>query len=228
MLADAAAGVPAGRRDRRDRQLPRPLDDRARRGAHPRASTVVAIDPHAGNDRGPGRDRRLRRRGGRRPGGVRAPTWPPPACADRVRHVRRVLRRRPRRTSTARSTCSTSTAPTAIGPARADLRDWGARVADGGDAADPRRVLVDRRHAGDRPRAGARPPVPLRRPVPLAGRVPRRPRRPGRVGRAAQRRPPAGPARVVRPQRRPQGAPHARRRQAARAASAAPCPEWPY
>ncbi len=92
---------------------------------------LVAIDPHAGNDRGPQEiegfvdeaaedhdvfNANLARAGVRRPGPPRADGSPT----------------RPTSRSTTRSTCSTSTAPTATARARADIRDWGARVRLGG------------------------------------------------------------------------------------------------
>ena len=52
-LWDCASGREAGRADRRDRQLPGPLDDRAGHGGVNADVELIAIDPHAGNDRGP-------------------------------------------------------------------------------------------------------------------------------------------------------------------------------
>ena len=110
---------------------------------------VVAIDPHAGNDRGPqeiegyaaeAADDRAVFEANLAAAGV----------ADRVRHVARVLSTTPTATSTTRSTCCTSTAPTGTGPARADIRDWGGAGRRRWHAADPRRVLVGRRDVGDR------------------------------------------------------------------------------
>ena len=91
-----------------------------------------------------------------------------------------VLRPAPTAPSTDRSTCCTSTAPTATARPVPTSVTGGPGCADGGDAADPRLVLVGRRDAGDRPRARVRGPVPLRRPVPFARPVPRRPRSDGR------------------------------------------------
>ncbi len=57
-----------------------------------------------------------------------------------------VLPRGPRRRPTARSTCSTSTAPTASRPALDDIRRWGAQGRARRHAAHPRLVQLDRGH----------------------------------------------------------------------------------
>lgn len=96
----------------------------------PADAEVVAIDPHAGNDRGPqeieGFDREaatdhdvfvenLRRFG----------------VADRVRHVREFSERAHPQVTDPIDVLYVDGAHR-YAPARADLRDWGARVADGG------------------------------------------------------------------------------------------------
>ena len=174
MLADAAAAVPPGGRDRRDRQLPGTLDDRARRGGARRSTSSRSI-PHAGNDRGPGGDRRVRRRGRGRPGGVRAPTWNGPVSRDRVRHV-------PAFSADAHGDVDGPIDVLYVDGAHRYRAGPGRRPrlgrAGGGRrrAADPRRVLVDRRH---RWRSAAScvfgRPLPLRRALAIAGVVPRRP-----------------------------------------------------
>ena len=129
----------------------------------PEGTRVVAIDPHAGNDRGPQQIEGTRRRGrgdnrafraNLERAGVAARVEPrPPAVAGRARRGGRLdrpaLRRRraPLRPGARRHR--------ALGRARAARRR----------AADPRLVLVDRRDAGDPAPApfGAR--VPLRRPL---------------------------------------------------------------
>ena len=153
----------------------------------------------------------LERGRGRRPGAPRRRCSPTPPTA----------------TSTARSTCSTSTAPTAT-RRRAPTSTTGAHgVARRRHAADPRLVLVGRRDAGDRPRARRRRPVPLRRAIAVAGRVPRRPR--GSGGRRV-----ATPPRQLAQLRwfaRNVGA-QGRARRSGSAGCAArlgrPVPEWPY
>ena len=87
-LRAAAARVPAGAADRRDRLLPRAVDDRA--GARRRtAAEVVAIDPHAGNDRGPGEWTGTSAEGECRQRARSRPTSRAAGVAERVRHVRR-------------------------------------------------------------------------------------------------------------------------------------------
>ena len=174
-------------------------------------------------------DRRVRRRGRRRP--------PACSCANLARGRRRRpgAPRPPRSpttptaTSTGRSTCCYVDGAHRYAPARADIRDWGARVHGRRDAADPRLVLVDRRHAGDRPRAArsvggsatsaGRGRSPSTAPTSHGSR-----RRPGVAT------PPASSAQlaVVRPQRADQGAAHARPRRRRSSGSAARRPEWPY
>ena len=129
-LYAAAAALPARRADRRDRQLPRPLDDRAGVG---------------GADRRRGRGHRPARRQRRGPQEI-------DGYADEAASRPRGVRGQPRRAPASPTGCATSprspTPPTATvddpidvlyidgahryGPARADIRDWGARVADGG------------------------------------------------------------------------------------------------
>ena len=80
--------------------------------AAPDGVEVVAIDPHAGNDRGPQEIDGLRRRGGDGPGRVRGqpgarPAWPT-GCATSPASPTS-----PTPPSPTRSTCCTSTAPTA-------------------------------------------------------------------------------------------------------------------
>ena len=124
----------------------------------------------------PAGDRRVRRRGGRATTPCSTPTSPPPASP------------------TGCATCAafSDAAHAAVddpidvlyidGAHRygrpAPTSATGAAGRRRRHAADPRLVLVDRRHAGDPARAGAGPAVPLRRAVALARRVPRRPRRP--------------------------------------------------
>ena len=197
----------AGRRDRRDRQLPG-RSTIVLAAAAPDA-TVMAIDPHAGNDRGPGE----------------IDGFAVEAAADRATFKRNLDGPV---STTASATCRPSPptpTPTVHGPidllyvdgahryapARADIRDWGARVVDGGgllmhDAfssigvtlAIGRELLFGRRFrfiGRSRSLASYRADLP-----------------PGRGGPGAQRRPPAVAARVVHPQRRRQGAPHGWRR----------------
>ena len=92
---------------------------------------VVAIDPHAGNDRGPQEIAGYADEAAERPGGVRAPTSPAPAS--------------PSGCATSRSFSDAAHGDVddpidvlyidgahRYGPARADIRDWGRRVGDGG------------------------------------------------------------------------------------------------
>ena len=105
----------------------------------------------------------------------------------RVRHVARCSPTPPTARSTARSTCSTSTAPTATRPARADIRDWGARVADGGT------LLIHDSFSSVGVTLAilrelvARAAVPLRRAVAVARRA-TAPTSHGGVGRSQRRR----------------------------------------
>ena len=178
---------------------------------------MVAIDPHAGNDRGPqeiegygaaaATDRVVFEANLRRAG-----------VADRVRHV------------AAFSVDAHGAVEDPIDvlyvdgahryrPARADIRDWGARVGDGGtllihDAfssvgvtlAIGRQLLAGRRF---RYVGRSRSLVEYR--ADLSGR-----------GRCRQRRPAAGAAAVVRPQPGVEGPPDARLGRACSATSAAP------
>ena len=154
----------------------------------PAGVEVVAIDPHAGNDRGPGEidgyaaeaasDRDAFRANLERAG-----------VADRVRHV-------PLFSDAAHAEVTDPIDVLYIdgahryAPARADIRVVGPPRRRRRHVADPRLVLVGRRHAGDPARARAGAAVPLRRPVAVADRVPRRPpgqrRRARRATRAVQ------------------------------------------
>ena len=152
------------------------VDDRARQRRAGRGDGV-AIDPHAGNDRGPAGDRGLRRRRRRRP-----------------RRVPRQPRTR-RGAASASRTCACSPTPrstTIDGPvdvlyidgahryapgAGRHPRLGSTRVAAGRRDADPRLVLVGRRDAGDPARARRRAALPLRRALAVAGDLPRRPPR---------------------------------------------------
>ncbi len=97
--------------DRRDRQLPGPLDDRAGVGGGTRGRGRRDRSARRQRPR-PAADRRLRRRGGERPGGVRG--QPRPRRCRRPGASRRVASPTPpTATSKTRSMCSTSTAPTA-------------------------------------------------------------------------------------------------------------------
>ena len=121
----------------------------------PDGVAVVAIDPHAGNDRGPQEIDGLRRRGRRRPRGLhrqpgRRPVSPTGSatCARSATPRTRDVRRRRRR---------------AVRRRRPPLRPGARRHPRLGRAgrarrhdADPRLVLVGRRHAGDRARAAVR------------------------------------------------------------------------
>ncbi len=164
----AARQAPDTWADRRDRQLPGAIDDRARqrrtRGGRGRWRSTHT--PATTADR--------RRSAGSRtlPTPITtpsSPTWRPPAspigsptcgCSPTPRSERvdgddrRAVHRRrpPLRTRSRRHP--------RLGRARCRRRH----------AADPRLVLVDRRDVGDPARAGARAEVPVRRPLPVAGR----------------------------------------------------------
>ena len=96
--------------------------------AAPDAIAVVAIDPHAGNDRGPRRSTGSPPRPATDRGGVRAQPGTAPGSRDRVRHVPAVLRRRPRRSVDGPIDVLYIDGAHRYAPARADIRDWGARV----------------------------------------------------------------------------------------------------
>ena len=92
---------------------------------------VVAIDPHAGNDRGPQEIDGFADEAATDRAASSRPTSPPPGSADRVRHV----------ASFSDAAHAAVDDPIDVlyidgahryGPARADIRDWGRRVADGG------------------------------------------------------------------------------------------------
>jgi hypothetical protein len=136
--------------------------------AAPEAGSIVAIDPHAGNDRGPQEisgyedaaaldheafNRNLERAGVR----------------DRVSHVR------------AFSSEAHGDVDGALHRRRPPLRPGSGRHPGLGGScsrrrhdAHPRLVQLRRRHAGDPAGAGGGPAVALRRPVGVADRVPRR------------------------------------------------------
>ena len=141
----------------------------------------MAIDPHAGNDRGPEEiagfaDEAAADRDAFRANLERA------GVADRVRHV------------AAFSTDAHGEVEDPIdvlyidgahryGPARNDVHEWGARVMDGGTLLihDAFSSIGVTGAIGRAPRL--RRPVPLRRAIALARRVPRRPaRQRGRAG----------------------------------------------
>jgi hypothetical protein len=98
--------------------------------AAPRVWRVVAIDPHAGNDRGPQELEGFAAEPQPPTTTCSTPTWPPPgwptACATCVR------------SATAHASRCRATAVLYVdgahryAPARTDIRDWGARVAPGG------------------------------------------------------------------------------------------------
>ena len=92
---------------------------------------VVAIDPHAGNDRGPQEITGYAAEAADRSRRVRGQPAPAPASADRVRHV----------AAFSDAAHGAVEGPIDVlyidgahrfAPARADIRDWGRRVADGG------------------------------------------------------------------------------------------------
>ena len=124
-------GCPAGRADRRDRQLPRPLDDRAGVAPRPTASRSWPSTPTpattAARRRSPASPPRrptdraafeanLDRGRRRRPGAPRRARSPTPPTAR----------------SPTRSTCSTSTAPTATARPGPTSATGARRVGDGG------------------------------------------------------------------------------------------------
>ena len=128
-LHDAAARCPAGGRIVEIGSF-RGRSTIVLAAAAPDGAEVVAIDPHAGNDRGPGEidgyaseaatDREVFESNLRRAG-----------VADRIRHVARY-------SDVAHPDVADPIDVLYIdgahrfGPARADIRDWGRRVADGG------------------------------------------------------------------------------------------------
>ena len=194
-LFAAAARVPAGRADRRDRQLPRPLDDRAGRRPRPTASrsspstrtpaTTAARRRSTGSPPRPPTDHdvfdaNLARGRRRRSGASRRARSPTDAHGEVDGPDRRALHRR---------------RPPLRPGARRHPRVGRPGHADGGDAADPRLVLVDRR---DRWRSCASSCVGRR--FRYVGRSRslveyRADLRGSGVGAGAQRRPPARPAR---------------------------------
>ena len=133
------------------------------------ADAVVAIDPHAGSDRGPQEIAADAARGDEDLDAFRA-NLARAGVADRVRHVRRASAEALGEVDGAVALLFVDGAHR-YGPARADMAGWGRRVAPGGDDAGARRVLLDRRHA--RAAVGVRrvAVVALRRPHRLAGRV---------------------------------------------------------
>ena len=142
--------------------------------AAPDGVAVVAIDPHAGNDRGPQQIEGSAGRGRGRPRAFSANL-----AARRRRRTASGTCGCPRRKRSARSrassTCSTWTAPTATARPATTSRDWGARVRPGGTLLVHDCVLVRRRDAGHRPRCccSASASATLGR-TRLAGRVPAR------------------------------------------------------
>ena len=93
-------------------------------------------------------------------------------------------------------------------------------------AADPRLVLLGRRHAGDPARARVRPALPLRRPGALAGDY--RADLPRRLGRRGQQRCASSPSCRGSPRTSPSRSADHRARAGCCAASAGRVPEWPY
>ena len=183
----------------------------------------------------PARRQRPRAAGDRRVSPPRRPptgspssaTSSPPACAIGSA-TSRPVRPTPTARSTARSTCCTSTAPTATGRPGPTSATGDARVADGGtllihdafSSVGVTAAIVRELVFGRRFRYVGRSRSLAEYRADLAGAGP--------AGTGPQRRRPARPARLVRPQRRPQGAADARRRQAAARGSADRVPEWPY
>ena len=111
-----------------------------------------------------------------------------PACADRVRHVRDVLRCGTRRGRAVPIDVLYIDGAHRYAPARDDIRRLGRPGRRRRHDADPRLVLVDRRHAGHPPRAAPRLALPLRRPFAVDDDLPGRPRRrPGARARNAGR-----------------------------------------
>ena len=141
---------------------------------------IVAIDPHAGNDRGPQEIDGFEAEAEPRTTRSSWPTSTRPACADRVRHVRKFVNEAHGDVDRAASTCCTSTAPTASGPPATTSGGWGDRVVPGRHDADPRRVQLGRRDpaiaaellltGGGATPAAARSLAEYRR-EPLAGRA---------------------------------------------------------
>ena len=203
--------LPGARPHRRDRQLPRPLDDRAGRVGRRRASRSWPSTRTPATTAGPGEidgyaaeaasDRdaflaNLERAG----------------VADRVRHVALFSDAAHAEVADPIDVLYIDGAHR-YAPARADIRAWGHRVADGGTL-----LIHDSFSSVGVTLAIVRELVPGRR-FRYVGRsrslteyradLPVERRRP-----PAQRRRPARPAAVVRPQPRPQGRPHAGLRQA--------------
>ncbi len=138
-----------------------------------RARQIVAIDPHAGNDRGPGQIDGLSPQQPPLTGSPSSATCPPPESAIGSASCR-PGRPMPTVRSAARSTCCTSTAPTATdrpGPTSVTGEHACRRRRH---AADPRCLLVGGRDRGDPARVGVRAAVPLRRAVPVARSLPGR------------------------------------------------------
>ena len=202
-LWDRARGAGAGGHGRGDRELPGSVDSGARhRGAvghhrrgHRSACRQRPRAPAVGGNR--------RRRRGRPPG---LPGQPAAGSACSIASATSAgSATTPSMRSTARSSCSTSTAPTAIGPARDDLVRWGDRVAPGGtmlihDAYSSVGVTLAMlvttvlRHAGSATSGGA-----ARWSSSGASRC-------AGVARGGQRGPPTGAVAVVRPEPGDQGA----------------------
>ena len=126
-LADGRGAVAARRRGRRDRVLPRQVA----RSCWPRAAgSLIAIDPHAGSDRGPQEIAADEARGDADFDAFHA-NLAAAGVADRVRHVRKFSADAHQDVTGPLSLLYVDGAHR-FGPARADLRDWGRRVAPGG------------------------------------------------------------------------------------------------
>ena len=155
-------------------------------GAAPPGAEVVAIDPHAGNDRGPRQWEGTAGEGEADHAAFRA-NLERAGVAERVRHVRRPSQEALDAVAGDVDLLYVDGAHR-FAAAAADLRRWGARRGARRHAADPRRLLVGRRHAGDRPPPAGGRPLPLRRPQRVARRVPARGPRAGAHGSRAPRR----------------------------------------
>ena len=193
-------------------------------GAAPHAAEVVAIDPHAGNDRGP-RQWTGTAAEGESDHAVFLANLERARVADRVRHVRRFSQdaldgRRGR----CRSALHRRRAPLPAGGARHQPlgRAGGARRR----AADPRRLLLGRRDARDRPPPARRQPLPLPRAQRVAGRIPARGA--ARGGAREHGRPAARRAAVVRPQPGRQGRARGTISRGSHGRSATARTSWPY
>ena len=173
-------------------------------GAAPDGARVVAIDPHAGSDRGPQEIEADRTRGDADHDAFRA-NLAAAGVAERVRHVRKP-------SADALGDVDGELALLYVdgahrfAPARDDVARWGGRVRARRDDARPRRLLLRRRHrrAARRVRRARR--LALRGPHGLARGVRAARRAPARPRARPRRRAPARPAALVRAQRALQGA----------------------